>query len=176
MQLSSGTVRAKFMSCCLLSMLLCCMSSAVCTLLFAVFTPMSGVQHTYCLAAPAPGSAPCPAPAPSPAPSPAPGPAPGEWPICDAGGRQYYVLSLHRDTPLDQQAAVTRTSAAQGPAPAPAQSAHGAGRDDGFAGFTLKGGKGGGAKKEPVVPQQGNIAGAAYLLHKVPALAHTPVH
>ena len=76
------------------------------------------------------------------------------------------MLSLHRDTPLDQQAAVT---ADQGPAPgpAPAQAATAAGRDDGFAGFTLKGRKGGGAKKEPVVPQQGSIAGAAYLLHKV---------
>lgn len=74
------------------------------------------------------------------------------------------MLSLHRDSPLDQQAAAP---AADSPAPAPAQSAGAASRDDGFAGFTLKGGKGGGAKKEAVVPQQGNIAGAAYLLHKV---------
>ena len=80
-----------------------------------------------------------------------------------AGARQYYVLSLHRDTPLDQQAAASAASAAQ----APAQSAAAAGLDDGFAGFTLKGGKVGGARKEPVVPQQGCIAGAAYLLHKV---------
>ncbi|KAL3159262.1 hypothetical protein ABBQ32_011226 [Trebouxia sp. C0010 RCD-2024] len=79
------------------------------------------------------------------------------------GGKQYYVLSLHRHTPLDQQA---ETPAAL-PGEAPAQPVPSLGRDDGFAGFTLKGGKGGGANKQPVVPQRGNIAGAAYLLHKV---------
>lgn len=76
------------------------------------------------------------------------------------------MLSLHRDTPLDLQAAAPAASAHEAPAP-PATAP---GRDDGFAGFTLKGGKGGGAKKEPVVPQRGNIAGAAYLLHKVHSL------
>lgn len=73
------------------------------------------------------------------------------------------MLSLHRHTPLDQQA---ETPAAL-PGEAPAQPVPSLGRDDGFAGFTLKGGKGGGANKQPVVPQRGNIAGAAYLLHKV---------
>lgn len=75
------------------------------------------------------------------------------------------MLSLHHDTPLDQQAAA---SAAASQAAAPAQSPASNGFDDGFAGFTLKGGKGsGGRKKDPVVPQQGKVAGAAYLLHQV---------
>jgi len=56
--------------------------------------------------------------------------------IGHAGGRQYYVLSLHRDTPLDQQAA---------PSGEPPEAPAGGGQrvsnafDDGFAGFTLKG-------------------------------------
>ncbi|KAL0030068.1 hypothetical protein WJX79_004816 [Trebouxia sp. C0005] len=81
-----------------------------------------------------------------------------------SGGRQYYVLSLHRDTPLDQQAA---------PSEEPTEAPAGGGQrvsngfDDGFAGLTLKGGKGAGAKRGPVVPQQGQIAGTAYMLQQV---------
>lgn len=82
-----------------------------------------------------------------------------------SGGRHYYVLSLHRDTPLDQQA----TQSGHEPTPNAAQpSTASNGFDDGFAGLTLKGGKGGGGgSKGPKVPQQGLIAGVGYLLHQV---------
>ena len=89
--------------------------------------------------------------------------------LVSPGGRQYYVLSLHRDTPLDQQAAASSAASSLASQPrAPSQPTVSNGFDDGFAGLTLKGGKTGSARKDPVVPQQGKVAGAAYLLHQVP--------
>lgn len=53
-----------------------------------------------------------------------------------AGGRQYYVLSLHRDTPLDQQALPSGEPAQPEDVGGPRASSD---FDDGFLGFTLKG-------------------------------------
>ena len=53
--------------------------------------------------------------------------------LVHASGRQYYVLTLHKETPLDQQ---------PDPKAAPPQGVvtpQTTGFDDGFAGFTLKG-------------------------------------
>lgn len=58
---------------------------------------------------------------------------PAQRPLVCMAGRQYYVLTLHKETPLDQQA---EPKADPTPAAVIPQTS---GFDDGFAGFTLKG-------------------------------------